>query len=196
MNQPRKNSSPRLLSNAPNDEGYSAAHSYVSSRAAILHDVTEDYTIMSWDRCLGLVWKKETTVAGMQAYTKVYRDVSLRYPSGIYLLTIVEEEARMPPYEAREAVAIFLRNSTGRVRMSAVVHEGSGFRAAAVRSVVTGIAMLSKVGFPHHIFATVEQAAKWLGTTHFRDVDPEYTVLAVNDGRERASLQMLQASER
>ena len=74
---------------------------------------------------------------------------------GVYLLTVVEEDAPMPPYEAREVVAVFLRNGAGRIRMSAVVHEGAGFRAAAVRSVVTGIAMLSKVPFPHHIFATV-----------------------------------------
>ena len=91
---------------------------------------------------------------------------------------------------------VFLRNGAGRIRMSAVVHEGAGFRAAAVRSVVTGIAMLSKVPFPHHIFATVEQAAKWLGTTHYRDVDPDYTVFAVNEARDRAALQMLRAHER
>ena len=197
MNQRRKNTTPLPSTPDPHEDPHSViTHSFVASRAAIIHAVTEDYTIMSWDRCLGLVWKKETTVAGMQAYTQVYREVSLRYPSGIYLLTIVEEDAPMPPYEAREAVAVFLRNGAGRIRMSAVVHEGAGFRAAAVRSVVTGISMLSKVPFPHHIFATVEQAAKWLGTTQYRDVDPDYTVVAVNEARDRAALQMLRAVER
>lgn len=194
MNQ-RKNTTRPISTPDPQEDPESAnSHSFVTSRAAVIHAVTEDYTIMSWDRCLGLVWTKETTVAGMLAYTQVYREISLRYPSGIYLLTVVEEDAPMPSYEAREAVAVFLRNGAGRIRMSAVVHEGAGFRAAAVRSVVTGIAMLSKVPFPHHIFATVEQAAKWLGTTHYRDVDPDYAVYAVYEARDRAALQMLRSA--
>ena len=196
MNQRPKDSSPLPSTPDAYDDAHAAnTHSFIASRAAVIHAVTEDYTIMSWDRCLGLVWKKETTVAGMQAYTQVYREVSLRYPSGIYLLTVVEEDAPMPPFEAREAVAVFLRNGAGRIRMSAVVHEGAGFRAAAVRSVVTGISMLSKAPFPHRIFATVEQASKWLGTTQYRDVDPDYTVFAVNEARGRAAVEMMQAHE-
>lgn len=173
------------------EEHYSGpGQSFVASRAAALHEVTQDHIIMSWDRCLGLVWKGETTVAGMESYTAVYRELSLRFPSGIYLLTVVEQNAPMPSPEAREAVAVFMKQGAGRIRMSAVVHEGAGFRAAAVRSVVTGFAMLAKVPYPHRVFATVEQAAKWLGTTKYRDVDEEYSVLAVNDARRRADEQL------
>ncbi|MET0343549.1 MAG: hypothetical protein ABW252_21235 [Polyangiales bacterium] len=169
------------------DDPYAGiGQSFVASRAAVLHEVTDDHVIMSWDRCLGLVWKRETTVAGMDSYTAVYRELSLRFPTGIYLLTVVEQHAPMPSTEAREAVAVFMRQGAGRIRMSAVVHEGAGFRAAAVRSVVTGFAMLAKVPYPHRVFATVDQAAKWLGTTKYRDVDEEYSVLAVNDARRRA----------
>ncbi|MET0342586.1 MAG: hypothetical protein ABW252_16390 [Polyangiales bacterium] len=180
----------RKLDSRPDEEPeehYSGiGQSFVASRAAVLHEVTEDHIIMSWDRCLGLVWKHETTVAGMESYTSVYRELSLRFPSGVYLLTVVEQNAPMPSPEAREAVAVFMRQGAGRIRMSAVVHEGAGFRAAAVRSVVTGFAMLAKVPYPHRVFATVEQAAKWIGTTKYRDVDEEYSVLAVNDARKRA----------
>ena len=176
---------------AESDEPYSGvAESFIASRAAILHQVTEDHIIFSWDRCLGLVWKRETTVAGMEAYTQVYRELSLRFPSGIYLMTVVEQDASMPGYDAREAVAVFMRAGAGRIRMSAVVHEGAGFRAAAVRSVVTGFTMLAKVPYPHRIFATVEQGAKWLGTTKYRDVDEEYSVQAVHDARRRAEEQL------
>ena len=40
--------------------------------------------------------------------------------------------------------------------------EGSGFRAAAVRSVVVGLTMLAKQGFPHKVFANLPDAADWL----------------------------------
>ena len=52
---------------------------------------------------------------------------------------------------------------------------------------------------PSTVFVCQEcgaQAAKWLGTTHYRDVDPDYTVFAVNEARDRAALQMLRAYER
>ena len=196
MNQRyRKPEEPRHAEDALEDEPYSeVGESFVSSRAAILHEITEDHIIFSWDRCLGLVWKRDTTVAGMEAYTQVYREQLLRFPSGIYLLTVVEQDATMPGYEAREAVAVFMRAGAERIRMSAVVHEGAGFRAAAVRSVVTGFTMLAKVPYPHRIFATVEQGAKWLGTTKYRDVDEEYSVIAVKDARRRAEEQLAASS--
>jgi hypothetical protein len=188
MNQRYRKPEERTPAKSPfEEESHSeVAESFISSRAATLHQVTEDHIIFSWDRCLGLVWKRETTVAGMDAYTQVYRELALRFPTGLYLMTIVEQDASMPGYEAREAVAVFMRAGAGRIRMSAVVHEGAGFRAAAVRSVVTGFTMLAKVPYPHRIFATVEQGAKWLGTTKYRDVDEEYSVLAVNEARTRA----------
>ena len=46
--------------------------------------------------------------------------------------------------------------------LSAVVHEGTGFRAAAVRSVVTGLAMMANLPYPHKVFATVDDAGRWL----------------------------------
>jgi hypothetical protein len=163
-----------------------AAHSFISSRAAVIHELTEDHLVLTWERCVGVVWKRETTIAGMAKVEAVFKEQLTRYQTGLYLLTVIEEGASLPPAEAREAVAIFLRTAAGKIRMSAVVHEGSGFRAAAVRSVVTGLSMLVRLPYPHEIFATVEQAAKWLGSTQFKDVDADYTVLAVSHARRSA----------
>jgi hypothetical protein len=162
------------------------AHSFISSRAAVIHDSTPDHLVLTWERCVGVVWKKETTIAAVAKVESVFKEQFARYESPLYLMTVIEEGASLPPSEAREAVAIFLRSCAGRMRMSAVVHEGSGFRAAAVRSVVTGLSMLVRLPYPHEIFATVEQAAKWLGSTQYKDVDADYTVLAVTHARRTA----------
>jgi len=116
-----------------------------------------------------------------------------RYRIAFPPLRDIPTEAHPPPSEAREAVAIFLRSAAGKVRMSAVMHEGFGFRAAAVRSVVTGLSMLVRLPYPHEIFATVEQAANWLGTTPFQDVDADYTALAVSHARRIDENSTLQA---
>ncbi len=160
--------------------------SFISSRAAVLNYATRDALVMTWDRFVGVVWKRETTAEGVAALNDAYREQATRYPSGVYLLTIVEKGAPMPSTEQREAVAVFLRSGIGRTRMSAVVIEGTGFRSAAVRSVVTGLAMLVRLSYPHEIFASLERAAKWLATTSYNDVDPDSMVLAVTQARRSA----------
>lgn len=170
-----------------------AAHSFVSSRAAALHDVTRDHIVLTWDRCVGVIWRRETTARGVEALSAAYRDHASRYPSGVYLLTIIEPGAPMPAPAERESIAVFLRMCGGRTRMSAVVIEGSGFRAAAVRSVVTGMAMLVRLPYPHEIFGSLEQAARWLGSTPYADVDEDYTLLAVDDARSNADATPLRA---
>lgn len=173
--------------------GLVAAQSFISSRAAVIREVTDDHIIMVWERSVCVVWKRATTLAGIEKLSSVYKEQAVRYPDGIYLLTIVEPTAPLPPPEAREALAIFLRSGGGRTRLSAVVHEGNGFRAAAVRSVVTGLAMLVRLPYPHEIFATVDQAARWLANGKHKDVDAEYTVLAVTHARRTAEERNLHA---
>lgn len=164
-----------------------AAHSFISWRAAVIHEATHDHLVVSWERCLAIVWRQITTVQGVFALDRALREQRDRYHSGLYLLTVVEETAALPDAQARDAVARFLRSASGTVRMSAVVHEGTGFRAAAVRSVVTAISHLARLPYPHEIFATVEQAAAWLGSTQLKDVDPDHAVLALAQARRSAA---------
>lgn len=170
-----------------------AAQSFISSRAAVIREATDDHIIMTWDRSVGVVWKKSTTLAGVAKLSAVYDQQAAKHPDGVYLLTIVEQTAPLPPTEVREALAIFLRRGGGYTRMSAVVQEGNGFRAAAVRSVVTGLAMLVRLPYPHEIFANLEQASKWLATTKHKDVDADYTALAVTHARRAADQSVREA---
>lgn len=68
----------------------------------------------------------------------------------------------MPPSDARESIAGFLRDASDYIQASGVVFEGTGFRAAAVRSVVVSLTMLARQQYPHKVFATLEETALWL----------------------------------
>lgn len=128
---------------------------------ATLHIATRDHIIATWANAVILVWRNETTLAGVSAVQKVYDELAALHPQGIFLVTVVEFGAPMPPPEVRDALAVFLANGSGRMILSAVAHEGTGFRAAAVRSVVTGLAVLAKLPYPHKVFATVDEASAW-----------------------------------
>ncbi|MEO8801082.1 MAG: hypothetical protein ABI551_24535 [Polyangiaceae bacterium] len=129
--------------------------------AAALVVETNDHLIGTWRNVVIIVWKQETTLAGVDAGQKAYDDLAKANPSGVFLLTIVESGAPMPSSSVRDALARFLANGNGRTLLSGVAHEGTGFRAAAVRSVVTGLAVLGQLPYPHKVFATVNEAAAW-----------------------------------
>jgi hypothetical protein len=66
-----------------------------------------------------------------------------------------------------------LKEHGGVIRCSAVVYEGDGFRAATLRAVVTGIALLSRPLYPHVVFASSISAVNWTAR-HFSQDGPAW----------------------
>jgi hypothetical protein len=143
------------------DENMVAPLSISAAKYADLRVATEDHAVGTWRNVVILVWRRQTTVDGVRAAEKVYQHLSGLCPGGVILLTIVEESAPAPPADARRDLARWLASCSGRMILSAVVHEGAGFRGAMVRSVVTGLALVAKLPYPHKIFATVAEADAW-----------------------------------
>ncbi len=108
-----------------------------------------------------LVWGRETLVDAVVAVCREMDQFGAQNPQGGGLVTIVEADAEMPSTAARSAVADLLRRATY-VRRSALIQEGSGFRAAAVRGVVTGMTLLAKQSFPHQVFDSTRSAIPWM----------------------------------
>lgn len=82
--------------------------------------------------------------------------------TSIALVQIVLSSALAPDSYARAALAHMLTTLHGRVSHSAIVHEGEGFRAAMIRSIVTGVVALSNPGFPHRVFSTLAESVTWM----------------------------------
>lgn len=122
---------------------------------------TPDHVLATWKNVVILVWRKETTVEGSHAAKRVYDNLANECPGGVFLCTIVEAKAPAPASDARKELANFLAGCSGKMIMSAVVHEGVGFTAAMVRSVVTGLALVAKLPYPHKVFATVAEGDAW-----------------------------------
>lgn len=64
----------------------------------------------------------------------------------------------------RDELAKVLRGVSTSVACSALVFEGGGFRAAAVRAITTTINQVARQPFPHRVFATVDEASLWMGS--------------------------------
>lgn len=106
-----------------------------------------------------VIWRNETTVEGGEKLHAGYN--AFRKHSQHGLVTIVEEGAPLPKPEARERIAKFLGDSSDTLVVSAVIFEGSGFRSAAVRGVVTGLTLVARQAYPHRVFGTLDGGAQW-----------------------------------
>jgi hypothetical protein len=146
-----------------------------------------DCLIATWNNVVICVWRKGTTGVGVAALHSAYDAHAKEHPEGVFLMTIVERHAETPSQAIRAALARFLEKGAGRTTLSAVVQEGTGFRAAFVRSIVTGLALMAKLPYPHKVFGSVTEATMW-----FRIVAPvaqpwddEQFIEAVREVRER-----------
>jgi hypothetical protein len=119
----------------------------------------QDYALASWNEIVAVVWRHETTVDAVRNMQSAVTELARSYPKGIGMLTVIAAGAPLPGSAARKALADLLSTGSVYIRCSAVIMEGSGFRAATVRSVVTGLTMMSKHDFPHRI-CDVEGAAQ------------------------------------
>jgi hypothetical protein len=149
----------------------------------------QNYVLASWQQIFAVVWRHDTTREGAQALHRECREFATRHARGIGLLTIVSERAPMPPTSARQAVADFLAQGSAYIKCSVVVMEGTGFRAAAVRSVVTGLTLLAKQAYPHRVCSlpdAVVLLSQTLPVATARPVDPAALRVAIDDLRQRA----------
>lgn len=124
-----------------------------------VENVDHNHAVGHTDQVIFVMWRHHTTLEAVRGLTPITEMLNERGATGI--LTVVEKGATLPSSEARAELASSLKTARSMV-CSALVFEGDGFRAAAVRAITTTIYQLAKPPFPLRVFATVEQAAHWM----------------------------------
>jgi eukaryotic-like serine/threonine-protein kinase len=114
-------------------------------------DVTDDYLFGTWRDVFLVIWKQETSLAGAQLMKQEILAFGRSRPRGVAGVFVVEEETAFPASEARKTIADALREMAPYTACAAVVFEGAGFRASAVRSVVTGLSLAARPSFPYRV---------------------------------------------
>lgn len=107
-----------------------------------------------------VVWKRHTLLDAFQRTIRLAHQLSAKHPTGIGVLHVIEIEATPPDAETRKAfVELF---SVPTVKHLSVTHEGSGFKAAAVRAIVSAAQTLARSnGGRRSVHNDVAQAARW-----------------------------------
>jgi hypothetical protein len=121
--------------------------------------VESHYVLASW-RMVGIaVWIDETPVSAIQAAQSMLERLAAHYPEGIAFFQVIGEDNQSIETPARNALKDLLRAGQSHIREAPVVYEGAGFRAAAVRAIVTGLLSQRSFGLPHRVYSTLEDGA-------------------------------------
>jgi hypothetical protein len=122
------------------------------ARAGRVHVLTasHDYAVGTWANVFVDIWRHETTLGAANSVRAACDRFGEQHPRGVLLLTIIHDRAPAPAPAARRALAEWMKMGSY-IRGSAVIMEGQSFRAAIVRSVVTGLTLLAHQPFPHQV---------------------------------------------
>jgi hypothetical protein len=153
---------------------------------ATIFERDHDHLLAGWRDAMFVVWRRDTTLAAAHDMGAHMRRFAGSRPGGFSVLVVVEQQASPPSAEPRAELVRMFREHTKQILVSGVAMEGQGFRAAMVRSVVTGIAFLIQPTFPLRVFDGLGPATTWMGQAG-RDspqpLDGAGLRLAVQDAR-------------
>lgn len=122
-------------------------------------ELDEDHVTGTAFNMIFMVWRRRTLEPAYRHAIQVIKELARSHPEGVGVLQVVEVDAVPPSPEAREAFRELL-NLDG-ISHYSVMHDGTGFKAAAVRAIVLGSQTLARPNFAHALHSSVAEAAEW-----------------------------------
>jgi len=101
-------------------------------------------------------------IADVQIVSKVYEAMAQENPSGFLTVVVTSDINAMPADSARKAVAELMRGMEKKVLGMIGIVETTGFRGAAIRSIMTAMTMISRAPYPTKISSSLAEAAPWM----------------------------------
>lgn len=131
-----------------------------TARLTILERDAE-YAIATYGPVLLQLWENATPLAGAQAarrHAKVLAGAGFERTGSMVIVPI---RSAMPETAARTELTEIPRELTNGAGV-VLVQEGSGFRASAIRAVLSTMMVLSKKSMPHDVVSNVPAGCSWL----------------------------------
>lgn len=127
-----------------------------------LVEIDEEHVAGVYFNLVMLLWRYHTHLEAYRGAIRLATQTSAHHPSGIGVMQIVETTAIPPDSETRKEFGTMMK--VPGIRHFCVTHEGIGFKAAAVRAIVSGVHALARPSFPHAVHDDLATAARWAAT--------------------------------
>jgi hypothetical protein len=122
-----------------------------------LRAALDNAAIMTMGNLVVGVWTGEPNIVACNAMADVYRGLYQRFPDGFAICVIVENAVPLPDETVRAALSSLQKEIQSRVAVMCGVQEATGFRGAAIRSVLTALTIMTRVSYKN---ATVQSVAE------------------------------------
>lgn len=131
-----------------------------------------------------VIWREAVTRPRFDRQRAALAEVVRKHSPDAGFMCIVEPDVPPPSDELRKASADMMQSHQNGLRCAAGIIEGSGFKAALTRSVLSGITLLmGNRKSPMSYFATVGEASAWMAK--LIPVQPAAVKQAVDSMREQ-----------
>jgi len=121
----------------------------------------DDAHCIAWVGNVQLILSREApTSAVMRTIIRELEALSKNCGGGTGALLVINSDCKPPSEEARTYIRTELANSS--MVAAAQVVEGTGFRGAAMRAVLSVLQLASRTRYPMEIFSGVDEGARWL----------------------------------
>ncbi|HEX4515297.1 MAG TPA: hypothetical protein VH054_17240 [Polyangiaceae bacterium] len=107
-------------------------------------------------------WWGETTVERLKRVGEIQNELARKWPAGFVALALIRSSNVNMPADVRAEAEKLSKEPAPNLKAIAQVIYGSGFAAAAIRSIATGMVLVARRPRPTKIFGTLEGAATWL----------------------------------
>jgi hypothetical protein len=121
------------------------------------------YAVLADANLIGLTWFGVPTLEGVRELEVTFARVAAAQPRKIAFATRIQAERpdKAAP-EVRTAMAKLLQRYAPQLCATVVIYESGGFRAAALRAIITTINIVSRTEFPSQVHANLQQGVAWL----------------------------------
>jgi len=130
----------------------------VASELEVLED-DHDHVKGVLSNLVMVVWRRRTLLGPYRDAMQLVTRVGRRHPTGVGVMQVVEVDAVPPDSDTRNAFGEMMRHPA--VKHFSLTHEGTGFKAASVRAIVSGVNALARPRFPHSVHSSVADASRW-----------------------------------
>jgi len=123
-----------------------------------------NYSVQVDGNLITLTWFGLPSVEGVKQLEQAFEQVTLTQRRKFAFVTLIHPQAtpeKAPP-EVRNGVAKLLSRFAHRLAGTVVIYEAPGFKAAATRTIIATINLLSRSRFPSEVHSQLDRGVAWI----------------------------------
>jgi hypothetical protein len=178
-----------LGASIPAEAGSSSAPKHPFEIETLLE--VEGLTLRGWRNVQIASWTTQGTVPLVEQLAEHSKRFHHKHPNGVSVVHLISKGPALPDAPTRERLKTLMEGNSKTLACVAIVLDGRGFWASAVRSFLVGLRLVSPRTINMQVFSTSEEVAAWLPEIHLQrtgvKVDPAELLEVIESVRRGAN---------